>query len=345
MKRIIATVICIAFSFLITTSTFAANTQTIEANCPVKMFTDSQGRIITTYQRNETSSVNTLERNEVKEILSDLGMEDSFIDKLSDEQIDLYASAKQFQGVVLYTATDKNGNVRIVDELEAISKTQHTNSISTIPCNNNSHMGVLSNGSITRTDEYMRIFFLVTYLGSGRFHYSVDATWLNLPFFRSYDTIGACAMNNAVINVSRYGWLSYDYIYSYAGIYHNTPTTCYFNSSDYYTNINGNWTGAAALFNLPNDVSSTDPTSGMTTTIMYTNLAAHFEFQAYVNYPTLESYFNATATYCHSKFGLSFSPSVGITVSGEASASIGLSLMALIDERTAELPYPIHYIP
>lgn len=345
MKRLVSLIICVAFSFMVSTPVFAINVQPVEAKCPIEMFVDSQGRIITTYQNDEANTNSVLGRNTVKEILTNLGMEDGFVNKLNNEQLDLYATAKQFQGVILYTATDKNGNVRLVDEAEALTKTQYVDSISTLPSGNNTTAGASSGGNTTRTDDYMRIFFLVSYLGNGYFHYSVDATWLNLPFFRSYDTIGACAMNSAIDNVTRSGWLSYNLIYSYGDAYHNTPTTNYFSSSDIYTNINGNWIGSAALFDLPNDISSTDPNSGMSTTITHTNFRVHFEFQAHVNYPSLESYFNATATYCHSKFGLSWSPSVELSLLGNTSASIGLSIVSLVDERIAELPYSIHYVP
>lgn len=80
-----------------------------------------------------------------------------------------------------------------------------------------------------------------------------------------------------------------------------------------------------------------------TSSVMYTNYRAHYEYAGHVNSPNTASWFNTVGSYDHATIGLSGSPSVSIDMGGNVSASIGLNVAAVTDTRSAELE--IHYIP
>lgn len=110
---------------------------------------------------------------------------------------------------------------------------------------------------------------------------------------------------------------------------------------DYQNQIDGNWRGSGFIYKLLNDaVDIVIPTNS----IYQSNYKAHYEYKAVVTYPDEESYFEATATYEHSTLTRNFSPAIEISASG-ASASIGMDISVGSDERTVELPTPIHYTP
>lgn len=158
-----------------------------------------------------------------------------------------------------------------------------------------------------------------------------------MPFFRGYDSIGACAMNGTITPNTSYGKYSYNTKTFNMGNVTTIPSGD-ITITDKENAVNGNWYGSAGIFNLPNDPGGSGGTS-----VMHTDFTAYYEYKGHVSQPNIESYFNTVGSYSHATLGLSTDPSISIDTSGTASASIGLSLVSLTDVRNAERE--IHYIP
>lgn len=266
-------------------------------------------------------------------------MEQAFIDNLSTDTLEMYSGATSFVGEVSYTKVNSDNVKTYVTEEEAITSAQLINS----------EQMIMQEGSLvqnrqqdTYQDSYMRVFYLVTYLGDddndpGKYYFSTDARWLTMPIFRGTDSIGSCAMECTVTNSSRSGWYEYDTYYTYGLSSWNTPTHSNMSSSSFQNPVNGNWYGSGAIINLPND-SATD-----TSSIIHTNYKAHYEYCGHVNTPTLSKWFNTIGTYDHSRFTIAFSPSLSIDTGGEFTANLGLDFAVAHDIRGVELE--VHYIP
>lgn len=158
----------------------------------------------------------------------------------------------------------------------------------------------------------------------------VGATWLTMPFFRVYDSIGSCAMNGTVTPNTSSGKFWYTTKTFNMGNVSSIPSGN-ITITNRTNKTNGNWYGSAGIFNLPND-----PGGSAGITVMHTDLKAYYEYKGHVTQPTIASYFNTVGTYSHATIGLSVSPSISIDTSGTASASISLSLFADTDVRNAE---------
>ncbi len=177
----------------------------------------------------------------------------------------------------------------------------------------------------TYEDSYMRVFYLVSYLGNSAYNFSTDARWLTMPFFRGYDSIGACAMNGTVTPGTESGWVSYDITEFIGG--NSTTDSDRYDISNRKRAVKGNWYGSAGIFNLP-----TDRHIGDTSTI-YKNFKAHYEYEGHAN----STYFNTIGSYDHSKLRLNLAPSASIDLNGDFSASIGLEIKSATDTRGVEL--------
>lgn len=311
---------------------------------------------------------------EIKALLLALGMERDFVDALSNDKLEKYAASKQMTAVTAYTKTDENGDVTFVSETEAVreaaiinAETKYNGEAVLLAPELQSEIGgshlsftergiskiknsisILAGGTVqTRKnngnkvfqDSYMRIFFLVSYMGDGYYFYSTTATWLTMPFFRWKDSIGSCAQDCVVNNGTRSGWYSYDETYVSFNQVTKTNRREPLKSSDFYNAVNGSWDGSAAIIDLPNDNSSEY------TSITYSNFKAYYSYEASVKQKELVSRFNAIATYDHATVRITISPSISIDLKGNASASIGLAFDKGKDSRVVELDEPIDYIP
>lgn len=269
----------------------------------------------------------------VKAILRSIGMEPAFIDELTQGDLQDYANSERIVGVITYSKADANGNVVTVPADEGMEAMGYTK-----PSHDNFEGGGIAY-SETFEDSYMRLILVVSVEGNGLYKFSVDATWLTTPIWRVKDSLGACAQNIAIINDTRSGWYTYDYTQF-------TPLNYYNRSGKdmpiYIDTVaNGNWDGSAAVFDLKNDVPDLNQSGN---SITYFNHKMHYQFKAYVAYPESETYFNATATYYHTKINFFSDFSLQISTAGP-SVSIGFRSVTDKDIRTVELDNPIHYIP
>lgn len=343
MKRFMVCLLAFSMIIAMPLSAFAAenNVNTFGITETV----DSNNRVVRIYERKAGSidlqqSIVPEEINyeETKELLLALGMEQDFIDKLADEDLETYSTSPQMIGTVSYVKIDAEDKVSYLSESVAIQEAEIVRKAVTEKIEElRSETGAIQPlAQDTYEDSYMRVFYLVTYLGNGKYKFSTDARWLTMPFFRGKDSIGSCAQNGTVTNSTRSGWYEYDITYINNGkiTYDDGGSNI---SSTYFKNaINGSWYGSAAIIDLPNDV------HGQYSSILYDNYKAHYEYTGHVNYPNSPSWFNTTGSYDHATIANSFTPSVSIDLDGPSGA-IGLDITGSTDTRSAELE--IYYNP
>ncbi len=267
----------------------------------------------------------TCESKDIKEILSDLGMEHEFIDKLSDDDLKEYANSSKLVATVAYFKVDEAGNREIISEEEALEQANRINSLK----KDNLVLMKTSREQDTYEDSYMRVFHLVeqTSYNSEKFKFSTDARWLTMPFFRKTDSIGSCAQYMACDDDTASGWYEYDKdVMSIYNSSHSRPRT-YLYSSDFEGANNGTFSGLAAKFDLPNDY------VGNYTSILYSDFKIHVQHYAYINEPDQTINFASNGSYDHLRYKIGFNPSISISSSGP-SASIGLDVYGATDRRT-----------
>ena len=308
-------------------------------------YTDENYQTIRTYRKEspvyEKTSPNghnangtqlSLSQDATKDLLASLGMEEAFISKLSEEDLQEYSNSSEIMAVTSYTKKDADGNTVNVTKEEALNAAV-TRAIVPTP-----DPGGWASYETSYTDSYMYIAYVVSYRGNGEYKFSVDSTWLTMPIFRGTDSLGACAQNMTVENNTRSGWYSYDWTFGSLATYSNEYVNNNLASGSFYNAINGNWYGSAVMFNLPNDVSTNNYIS------LISNYRVHYEYTGKVNYPNQQMNFNTTATYCHTTVGINVALSLGISTSGP-SASIGITGTTFRESRTAEFSSSITYTP
>lgn len=330
MKKVISSIIALCLIMSSSVFTFASEIEEsykiVKSNNNVqikeKIINNKITRVLT---RNINENILNSEDNsfaETKKLLLELGMERDFIDNLSQKDLEEYSKSTQMIGSVSYSKVNQNGDVEYISEAQALSESS--------AINQQLENQIQPLAQDTYEDSYMRVFYLVTYLGNGKYKFSTDARWLTMPLIRSTDSLGSCAQNTTVTNSTRSGWYEYDieqYINGKTTTTHSRKTA---SSSSFKNAVNGNWYGSVVLLNLPNNQSD-----AYTSTI-YENYKAHYEYTGSVNYPSLESRFNTSGTYDHATIGFSITPSISIGISG-TDASIGLDITGKHDSRSVEL--------
>lgn len=305
---------------------------------------DQYDRVIRSYKRENTdlmaaNSNTDADYAQTKALLLALGMEKDFVQKLSDETLQIYATSPELTGIISYIKVDAENNVIYMDEATATQEAKLFNSTQSLASQPNagiqlgSRQGQSEQGQ--KEDAYMRVFYMVSPRNDGNFVFSTDARWLTMPYFRMKDSIGSCAQNTTVTPESRHGWYSYDMTYVNSGrVITDTDVTTFMKSNNFSNAVNGNWYGSAAVVDLPSDDVG-DPKW------TFKNFKAHYQYTGHVNFVGQEQWFNTVATYCHTKVGVSGSVSI---VPGKSTAvDIGIGLQKTHDSRSIELE--VHYIP
>ena len=311
--------VTIAIMFLLTIKTLAFNPADVET------IQNEDGSITKIYRRNVNiglRSAGNVDYEETKKMLLELGMEQDFIDNLTEEDLEHYSNSTNLVGTITYHKADENNNKTVVSEEEAY---QEVNRIK-------SNISLRSaREQDTYEDSYMRVYHLVSqYRDTEEFLFSTDARWLTMPYFRKKDVIGSCASIIAVDYRSASGYYSYDVIRNNYGREEEREEKIFLYSRDFESANNGSFNGVAAYIDLPGDTDY----HGYGDT--FTNLKAHSQFSGYISFPKSEVVFNSNGTYDHMRFALDFSPSISIN-SGGFDASIGFDVIGKTDKRTAKV--------
>lgn len=184
----------------------------------------------------------------------------------------------------------------------------------------------------------MTITHAAAHNGGGSYTYTTSATWLTMPFFRGFDSIGSCAKGGSATPFSGKGHYSYTTkLISNGKI--TTQNSGNISISKTQAKINGDWYGYAGIFDLPNDIRY----ENMGYFVLHSNLKAYFEYKGNVTNPQLITNFNTNGTYSHATIAIAVDPSVSIDTNGTMSASIGLKVMGSSDDRVA--PLEVRYVP
>ncbi len=290
--------------------------------------TDEYNRIIRSYDNNNTSlcTAGVPDLDKTKALLVALGMQEKTVDNLNSEALQAFAEGKEIFIVNSYAMSDANNNVTYLSESIAVEaakklkaqqdKIKLSYALEGIPIAASSDYY-----SKYFQNSYIRVDYAVTYKGNGQYFYSVDSKWLTMPFFRGWDSLGACAMNGTVTIGSQSGYYYYDITYINGGIPSYASAFEWIDSSSEYGNaVNGNWYGSAAKFNLPNDVISS---SG---SIINNNFGAHFQYFGHVSSPGQTQWFNTVGSHTHSVVTINTSPNITIrTGASNLAASVGIS--------------------
>ena len=316
MKKVLSFILSVIIVLTMPTASFAEamiNMPNVEVKTNQEYaftyteYTDTDNSIIRTYSKQDSPAISTFarvasnhntddaktEQERTKAVLTSLGMSQAFVNELSEEDLDEYANSPQITSVVSYTKTDEDGNVTNVPEDEALAVTSVDPEFSF--GNDEGGGGGYPSHTTTEIDTYMKMVFIVTELGGGRYKYSVDAEWLTMPYWRLRDCIGIAVQNSSVSYGSFAGWCSYTTTYSYILGTLETENIYYDFTDDYFAEpTSSSWDGGAATFGLPanetNDVVS----------IVHSKFKVHFECEATVVHPQLTTVFNTTASYDHS---------------------------------------------
>lgn len=253
--------------------------------------------------------------SQTKAELLALGMPDSILSYLSQEDLIEYAIGNRIDVSIAYYRTDKDSNVSIVSEKEALAAVKND----TI-----APASISPDDQNETSDSYLRVWHAVEYLGDGTYKFATAARWLVMPFFRMTDSLGSAAMNCTVLTDSESGFYSYDCIHSDASgniveRLTNEDTKTNFGSRDFQEAIEGTFYGTGAIFELPYDRLSQDEDC-----YVYSDFNAYVEYLGAVTTPDSSANFNTKGTYDHTEQMLQFSPSLSIDQRGGFSGTIGL---------------------
>lgn len=301
---------------------------------------NSDGTITRVYEKDKTEQLYSTELrssspnyDRIKSILKELGMEDSFINNLTQNDLDFYNNSPRIVGKIAYIKSNPEAMKKIVSENEALEEVAILNQKDLmIPFSSSEHQ------QDTYEDEYMRVFHMVSQDGySSSFRYSTDARWLRMPFFRRTDSIGSCAQETSVTPRTLSGYYEYNVEYLYPWGPGEKEFRKYdISDSDFYRDSYAGFNGAAAKLYLPNDIINES------TSTVYSDYKAHFQFDGRVQYPNQTTNFDSIGTYDHLRYKFTFEPSIGIGKEG-GSFSIGLNLTHGHDKRS--VPLQLHYQP
>ena len=186
--------------------------------------------------------------DETRAMLLALGMNEDEINAIPADTLQDFANGKEVTVVTSYTKRNETANTTVglpeetaLTSAAALSEEQENyileNQQGIATCgekpNNSTTAGVFE-------DSYMKITHSAINQGNGSYKFTVNATWLTMPFFRGYDSIGSCAMNGTVTPNTSSGKYWYTTKTYYLGKVTSTPSgnITITNKSNA---VNGNW--------------------------------------------------------------------------------------------------------
>lgn len=335
MRKIISFIISTLFLVVLVTPVFAespisSSTHFTDSgeSFTISEYTLDNKQIVRTYKNDGTpsngiSTYSASERNEkTYAILIALGFDQDVIDQLPNNTLDKYSSSSEISTITSYIKEDTQGQISYLSEEEALVELAAID---------------YAGATDTVTDSYMKLTHTISYQNNALYHFSTTATWLTMPVFRATDSIGSCAPTLSITNSSRYAWCKYTLMTTNLNSGESSTATYTYYPTDFRNAVNGDWYGSACVFNLPNNTTTSDYAQ------VYSNFKAYYEFEAYLRYPELETYFNSVGTYSHQTYAVNLSPSITIDFDGKTTASISFSLSSGYDDRSVELQ--MHYDP
>ena len=298
-------------------------------------YIDENQSIVRTYNRSETNRIALADieeptRQELTELLIELGYDEDAIPLITEEEWAMYASSPSIMSVTTYQKSDQLGNVTIVSEEEALSAAE------------SAHISPADTD--VRYSEYIKLVLLVieTTNEPGGYYFTASARWLTLPLLRTYCSIGIVAKPFSYTPSSRTG----QYYYCSTTTNHITGEVTYLTRDDTLTyldssnitsvNTDGGWSGYGFAYPLYPD------TANDVYTEVCTDLYVQIKYSGFVVNPAAETYFNVHASHVRSRVVIVVTPSITADPSG-STPSIGIGFDDDYQITPAELQ--IHYTP
>ena len=286
--------------------------------------------IIRMYSNDNARSIKGLD--ETKCLLYALGYNEKYVEGLTSNEVQEYALASEIIVSSAYMKTDEKGNATYIDAETALEEVEVARDREQTQINNLIN-GIATVETDTKENAYMQVIHSATISGE-ICKMQVSAEWLTMPIIRSYDSIGACGQYLNCLTGTEECKVSYTKMELQGGTYHKeiVNTTV----DDIEPANNDGWAGAAAVFKLPTDVTSSDYS------ILYSNYSVSFSYKGKVTEPDHRLNFNTMGSYMHSTIGVVFEPSVSIDTSG-GNAGIGISVVGMKD--TLSVWLALSYVP
>ncbi len=322
--------LCIILSLLMMLSVLSKKSYAVYGD-DIREMTNEDGSITKVYKKavihglteKQNGTLQMEDHSEIKKILSELGMEDDFINKLTEEDLAFYENSSSIVGKTSYIKIDAEGNSHVISEYDALNAVEELESRDIDQSTYGSHEQDIYQ------DEYMRVFHMVSqWRDTPEFRFVTDARWLRMPAFRRTDSIGSCAQSISIIPRSERGWYDFERRTNYTHGWEKDGD--FIRSRDISRDSHGTFNGAAAEIDLPNDY------FGNYSFEEYRDFKAHFQFDAEMIYPNSSTIFDSIGTYDHIVYHIGFFPSISIGFKG-GSMSIGFDISYGHDRRNVEL--------
>lgn len=263
-----------------------------------------------------------------KSLLSDLGIKDCFIEKLSEEELIHYATTPY-----IYTS-----NVYMIasgSKMVPVTMDRYIQAVADIDDE------YRANDSPQVSSGVLNLTFVVSKYSDVSYKFYTFAEWPELPYLRGAHTIGAVAQSCTTEYSTAYGW--YEYTVRNRDTYTGGDTSNVHSfdiNSSMIKDVSENvWYGMVGIIDVPrNDYGNRYITE-------YSNLRVSFGYVGKIQNESATQNFNATGGYSISDLVLSPSLSISIGIGNNIGMTIGLSANEHVERYGIDLPYSIHYEP
>ena len=294
---------------------------------------DKDGRMVSMYVKNSVTSISetnfntesrgcSVDYEEIRSLLLDLGMDASVISNFTEEDYAKYAAAKS---IMTISSVAKND----VGQDESPSNPYSRKPPTMEDLGDNSDSDDIYQGFQGGNTS---LLLTVADLGEGLFDFSISVVHRTPPEQQYFDAVGISASFMTVENNTRRGSVNYTNSSGQNNCVYN------FSHNNYHNVINGNWNGSAATFSY-NDLCGVG--DGYVT-IYYT-------YQARVAFPDQAMNFQVIGSYDHMVIEYVLEPSVQISydmMNGAGYAvSYNIACQADHEVLVVELPTSVYYDP
>lgn len=358
IRRILS--IALTFSLLFSTSALHASAATTQEKTITKSYGNFEFKLTETSRPSSDSVTLTYNRpdnlttlpskTQTEALLHTLGLEDVFVDRISDSDLLTYAAADQITGSTAFLRLDPDGSSVVINESEALqAEAEYQEILHNMLNATTTAEAEKYEQQLVGLNDYLRIHYLVVSLGNGRYRYGVSSRWLTMPEHRRSDSLGACAQDISIDPDTRSGYYGYTKV-EYPNTVNEVISSPSFtidadpnnpqNTSFIQSPVDGRWDGSGIIFYLPEDGSR-----GSSYSVINYDFYAHYEFEADVAYPDNRVNFNTIGSYDHAVTEIVFSPSLSISYDKVTSVSAAVGLSLENNTEMLAIEYQINYVP
>lgn len=333
MKKhnVLSLVLAFCLCFMVAMPAWA--TEMVEEENPFNITQTVKNNVVTrVYERDSNDGIELTsdsDYEQTKALLSEMGMEQDFIDELSDEKLEYYSTVPQIMSTVTYVRVEPDGKQFYIDEETALKEAEEINA----------QMDIMPLTAVEEENRYMRIYFEVTPYGKGAYTHSIDQRWITMPIIRGTDGICSSAKHCHGLLSGASGWYLYNKNFddgsSIMSGKINIPKSCISTIKD------ADYGGLGAYFIVAPNMEGSDG-------YRVSDFKVHFEYISSVDFPDNSLNFAPAATYSHTTVGLTFSPTFGLVRSeGKFGIQLGVhaGVQIAVDNTFAEFETDIQYRP